>query len=158
MTARSNIVAVHPNTGVLFNHLGLAPASASSAPPRRSIAPYALWAVQIALALLFLFAGGSKFVLSADDLTKDTALSATFLRFIGGCEVLGAIGLVGPGLLRIGRFLTPLAAAGLVIIMIGATTVSAVELGAAQAVFPFAVGVLLAILVYARRSWLTARR
>jgi hypothetical protein len=118
------------------------------------MAPYALWAVQVALALLFLFAGGIKFVLPADDLTKDTALSATFLRFIGACEVLGAIGLIVPGLLRIRPGLTPLAAAGLAIIMIGATVVTAVELSVPGALFPFAVGLLLAFVVYGRRSWL----
>ena len=43
--------------------------------------------------------------------------------FIGVAEVLGAIGLILPGVLRIRPGLTPLAAAGLVIIMIGATVI-----------------------------------
>jgi hypothetical protein len=51
------------------------------------------------------------------------ALPGWFLRFLGVAAVLGALGLVLPGLLRIRPGLTPLAAAGLVIIMIGATVV-----------------------------------
>lgn len=151
MTARSSTtVAERPAT---FSRL--APDRARETSRWKTMAPYALWAVQVALALLFLFAGGIKFFLSSHDLTKDTALSATFLRFIGVCEVLGATGLAGPALLRIGRFLTPLAAGGLVIIMIGATIVTVVEGSAAAATFPLVVGVLCAFVVYGRRSWLT---
>jgi uncharacterized membrane protein YphA (DoxX/SURF4 family) len=82
----------------------------------------ALWTIQILLALVFLFAGGSKFVMSVDEMTKQmpVALSGSFLHFVGVCEVLGGIGLVLIGLLRIKLGLTPLAAACLVIIMIGA--------------------------------------
>ena len=47
-----------------------------------------------------------------------------FLRFIGLCEVLGALGLILPRLLGIRPGLTPLAATGLVIIMVGATVVT----------------------------------
>jgi DoxX-like family len=147
MTARSS-TAVPP-----FSHLGLAPVAI--APRKQSIATYARWAVQVALALLFLFAGGIKFVLSTDGLTKNTALSAAFLRFIGVCEALGAIGLVMPGVLRLGRFLTPLAATGLAIIMIGATTVTVTESSVAGALFPLLVGLLCAFVVYRRRTWLS---
>ena len=51
-------------------------------------------------------------------------LPGLFIKFIGVCEVLGALGLILPGLLRIRRGLTPLAAAGLVIILIGATVLT----------------------------------
>src|SRR5689334_23127004 len=86
----------------------------------------ALWVGQGALAALFLFAGGFKLVASAEVMSQGpVVLPLAFLRFIGMCEVLGAIGLILPGLFRIHRELTPLAAAGLVIIMIGATTLTA---------------------------------
>jgi hypothetical protein len=62
-------------------------------------------------------------VLPLDQMTGPVALPGWFLRFIGLAEVLGALGLVLPGLLRIRTGLTSLAAAGLVIIMIGATVV-----------------------------------
>ncbi|RPJ82398.1 MAG: DoxX family protein, partial [Acidobacteria bacterium] len=85
---------------------------------------YVLWACQGLLALLFLFAGGIKLVLPLEALKGPIELPGLFLRFIGVVEVLGALGLVLPGLLRIRTGLTPLAAAGLLIIMIGATSLT----------------------------------
>ena len=119
----------------------------------RSVLPYALWTVQALLALVFLLAGGTKLVMSAEDLTKDIDLPVAFLRFIGVCEVLGAIGLIGPGVLRLRRGLTPLAAAGLVIIMIGAVVVTVASMGVAPAIFPLAVGIGAAYVAYNRRAW-----
>ena len=81
----------------------------------------ALWIAQGLLAAVFLFAGGMKLVLPVEEMTKEMALPGLFLRFVAVCEVLGAIGLILPGLLRIRPGLTALAATGLVIIMIGAT-------------------------------------
>ena len=52
-----------------------------------------------------------------------------FLKFIGVCEVLGALGLVLPGLFRRQQYLTVLAAIGLLIIMIGAVVTSAMTMG-----------------------------
>jgi len=111
-----------------------------------------LWTIQILLALLFLFAGGSKFVMPVDKMTlgMPAALaSGPFIHFIGVCEVLGGLGLVLPGLLRIKPGLTPLAASGLVIIMIGATVVS-VPQGVAMAIFPLVTGILAAFVAYGR--------
>jgi len=124
----------------------------SDSPPRRSFMPYALWTAQILLALTFLFAGVAKLVMSSEDLTKDIDLSATFLRFIGVCEVLGAIGLIVPELLRMHRWLTPLAASGLVIIMIGAVAITIADMGVAPAAFPLVVGLLAAFVAYGRRT------
>ena len=73
---------------------------------------YVLWIVQALLALLFLFTGGMKLVLPIEELTAEMPLPGLFVRFIGVAEVLGALGLVLPGLLRIRPGLTPLAAAG----------------------------------------------
>src|SRR5881392_3770601 len=89
----------------------------------RSTMNVALWIVQGLLAALFLVAGGAKLVLPLDQMTGPVALPGWLLRFVGVAEVLGALGLVLPGLLRIKPGLTPLAAAGLVIIMVGATVV-----------------------------------
>ena len=55
---------------------------------------------------------------------------------------LGAIGLILPGLLRLRPGLTPLAAAGLVIIMIGATVLTRASGGVAPALIPLVVGLL----------------
>jgi len=73
-----------------------------------------------------------------------------FLRFIGACELAGGLGMILPGLLRIRTALTPLAAAGLVIIMLGATSVTVIGGLGAGALFPFAVGILAASVAYGR--------
>ena len=108
-----------------------------------------LWVIQALLAALFLFAGAMKLVLPVEAMTRQTPLSGAFLRFIGVAEVLGAIGLILPGLLRIGQTLTPLAAGGLVIIMIGATALTASG-GIAPALMPMVVGLLAAFVAWGR--------
>src|SRR5262252_4300283 len=105
---------------------------------------YALWTVQWLLALLFLWAGGVKLVLQLEMLKGPMALPGLFVRFIGVAETLGAIGLILPWLLRIRPVLTPLAAAGLVIIMIGATVITLIGGGGAFSLFPATVGKLAA--------------
>jgi uncharacterized membrane protein YphA (DoxX/SURF4 family) len=117
---------------------------------RRPIMTYALWIVQGLLALLFLFAGGMKLVLPLEALTGQMPLPGLFVRFIGVAEVLGAIGLILPGFLRIRPGLTPLAAAGLVIIMIGATVLTLAGGEVATALIPLVVGLLLAFVAYGR--------
>jgi uncharacterized membrane protein YphA (DoxX/SURF4 family) len=109
-----------------------------------------LWTIQILLALIFLVAGGAKLVTPMDEVAKQTGLSVALLHFVAVCEVLGAIGLILPGLLHIKPGLTPLAAAGLVIIMIGAVVVS-LKGGIVMALFPLVVGLLAAFVVYG--SW-----
>jgi hypothetical protein len=110
----------------------------------------ALWIVQGLLAALFLWAGGIKLVLPLEKLEGPVPLPGLFLRFIGVAEVLGAIGLILPGLLRIRPGLTPLAAAGLVIIMIGATGLTLVGGEVVLALIPLVVGVLAAFVAYGR--------
>ncbi|HSP99447.1 MAG TPA: DoxX family protein [Candidatus Dormibacteraeota bacterium] len=110
-----------------------------------------LWTLQVLLALLFLFAGGMKLVLPIADMTKDIALPGAFLRFIGIAEVLGGLGLVLPGLTGIRSHLTPLAAAGLIVIMIGATVLSFAVTGVASALVPLATGLCLAVVAWGRR-------
>jgi uncharacterized membrane protein YphA (DoxX/SURF4 family) len=110
----------------------------------------ALWIIQGLLAALFLFAGGMKLVMPIEEMTKQIAMPGLFLRFIGVCEVLGAIGLILPGLTRIQPQLTPLAAAGLAIIMIGATVVTVMIGDIATALMPLAVGIFAAFVAYGR--------
>ncbi len=111
---------------------------------------YALWVVQGLLALLFLFAGGMKLVLPLTELTGPFPLPGSFVRFIGVAEVLGAIGLILPGLLGIRPGLTPLAAAGLVIIMIGATVITLMSGEVTAALISLVVGLLAAFVAYGR--------
>ena len=110
----------------------------------------ALWIVQVVLALLFLFAGGMKLVLPLDKLTGPMPVPGPFLRFIGVCEVLGGLGLILPSLLRIQPWLTPLAASGLVLIMIGAIVVTLAGGMLGAALLSLVVGLLAAFVAYGR--------
>ena len=109
-----------------------------------------LWTVQGLLALLFLFAGAMKFIMPIEVMTKQIPFPAWFLYFIGVVELLGAIGLILPGVLRIRTGLTPLAASGLVIIMIGATVLTVAVNGVAPALMPLIVGLLSVFVAYGR--------
>jgi hypothetical protein len=102
-----------------------------------------LWVLQGLLAVLFLMAGSSKFLMPPEVMTANSPLSLGLIRFIGAAEILGAAGLILPWALRIKRELTPLAAVGLVIIMTGATALTA-------AIFPAIVGVLAGTVAYTR--------
>jgi uncharacterized membrane protein YphA (DoxX/SURF4 family) len=112
----------------------------------------ALWIVQVLLAAGFLFAGGTKFAMSVPEMQAQmpVLLPGWFLHFIGVCEVLGGIGMILPGLLRIKPGLTPLAAAGFVIIMTGATVITLMGPMAATATIPFVNGCLAAFVAYGR--------
>ena len=117
----------------------------------------ALWIVQGLLAALFLFAGVMKLVLPLDALKGPVELPGWFMRFIGVAETLGGLGLILPGLLRIAPWLTPLAAAGLVIIMIGAVVITIISgeiIGAGSSL----VAGLLAVFVAYGRSRLLPHR
>ena len=114
-----------------------------------------LWIIQILLALLFLFAGGTKLVLSSETLASmgspnQVVLPVWFIRFIGVAEVLGALGLILPGALRRQQHLTALAALGLTIIMIGAVVVTIIGDGPKMAIMPLIVGLLCGLVAYAR--------
>jgi len=109
-----------------------------------------LWVIQILLALLFLFSGCMKFIIPIEEMTKQVALPAAFLRFIGVAEILGALGLLLPGLLRIRTMLTPLAASGLTVIVVGATVLMLEYVGIAQAAPPFVTALLTAFVAYGR--------
>jgi uncharacterized membrane protein YphA (DoxX/SURF4 family) len=115
----------------------------------------ALWIIQILLALLFLFAGGMKLIVPVEQLLamgspNQIILPGLLLKFIGVCEVLGALGLILPGLLHKKPSLTPLAAVGLVILMIGAVALSVAADGVAAGIVPLIVGALCAFVAYGR--------
>jgi len=109
-----------------------------------------LWILQSLLAALFMFAGVMKFIMPIEEMTKQIALPGWFLHFIGAAEILGAIGLILPGILRIRVELTPLAAAGLSIIMFGATWITLAGGQGAAAIIPFIVALLSAFVAYSR--------
>jgi uncharacterized membrane protein YphA (DoxX/SURF4 family) len=110
----------------------------------------ALWIIQALLGLLFLFAGVMKLVLPLDQMKGPVELPGAFLRFIGVAETAGGLGLILPSLLRIRPGLTPLAAAGLVIIMIGATVMTLMGGELMAALISAVVGLLTAFVAYGR--------
>ena len=84
----------------------------------------ALWIVQVLLALLFLMVGFGKMTQPYEKLAKRMGYANDFspniIRGIGLLETLGAIGVVLPVLTGILPWLTPVAAIGLVLTMLGA--------------------------------------
>ena len=116
---------------------------------------YLLWILQVLLALLFVFAGVVKLVMPAEQMTSQmpVPVPVPLLRFVAVAELTGAAGLILPGLLGIRPGLTPLAAVGLIIIMIGATVITLLDGNVAAALFPLVVGLLCAAVAYGRRSW-----
>jgi uncharacterized membrane protein YphA (DoxX/SURF4 family) len=84
----------------------------------------ALWVVQVLLAAAFLVSGATKLSQPREKLVKNMAWVEDFsqptVRIIGALEVLGAIGVVVPALTGVLPWLTPLAALGLVLLMLGA--------------------------------------
>jgi hypothetical protein len=110
-----------------------------------------LWALQILLAALYLFAGGFKLVAGAEAM-QPAPLPIPFLRLVGAMEVLGAVGLILPGLTGIRRNLTSLAAGGLALIMAGAVVVTVATMGVLPAVLPLVAGILDIIVMRGRRE------
>jgi uncharacterized membrane protein YphA (DoxX/SURF4 family) len=120
---------------------------------QKRIVTVTLWTVQVLLALTFLSSGTMKLILPLSMLTAQVPLPGLFVRFLGIAEISGALGLILPGLLRIQRGLTPLAACGLIIIMIGAVIITLAIGGGASALVPLVVGLLATTVAYGRRSW-----
>ncbi|MEV4825547.1 DoxX family protein [Micromonospora sp. NPDC049274] len=86
-----------------------------------------LWIIQILLAVLFVGAGLAKLTQPKEKLRDRMAwvdpVPPSQVKALGAVEVLAAVGLVLPALTGIATVLTPLAAVGLVIVMIGAILV-----------------------------------
>jgi uncharacterized membrane protein YphA (DoxX/SURF4 family) len=83
-----------------------------------------LWVVQILLALGFAMAGAMKVSQPIEKLAQRMGWVNDFapqvVRLIGALEILGAIGLILPAITGIWSWLTPVAAVGLVLTMVGA--------------------------------------
>ena len=85
----------------------------------------ALWAAQVVLAAVFAFSGMAKLTMARERLlaTGQTGIAMfpmPVVRFTAAMELMAAVGLVAPWLSGTARILTPLAAAGLCVVMIGA--------------------------------------
>jgi uncharacterized membrane protein YphA (DoxX/SURF4 family) len=89
----------------------------------------ALWIIAGVLAFSFAGSGIMKLVQSKEKLVASATggwaanFSPTEIKLIGVAEILGAIGLILPAALHVAPILVPVAAVGLVIVMIGAAAV-----------------------------------
>lgn len=117
----------------------------------------ALWIAQVLLALVFLFAGAIKFITPMDEMLKQAPipLPPAFIIFTGVVELLGGLGVILPWLLNIRPGLTPLAAAGLVIVMIGAVVYTIAAGDLVSALISAVIGLLAAFVAWGR--WGSAR-
>ena len=83
-----------------------------------------LWILQGLLGLVFLITGAMKIIRTKEQLAAQMGwvndVSQPVVRLIGFVEILGAVGLILPSVTGILPWLTPLAAAGLALTMIGA--------------------------------------
>jgi uncharacterized membrane protein YphA (DoxX/SURF4 family) len=110
----------------------------------------ALWIAQWLLAAIFLFAGTAKLVSPLQPMADQSGVPAGLLLFVSVMEILGAAGLILPGLLHTATKLTPAAALGLILIMIGATTLTLRTGPASLALLPFVTGFAAAFVAYGR--------
>lgn len=89
-----------------------------------------LWILQIVLALVFSGAGAMKLLQPPEKLARSVGgwvenTPATALKALGAAELAGAVGVVAPAATGIAPLLTPVAAAGLAAVMVGAVVVHA---------------------------------
>lgn len=116
-----------------------------------------LWIAQWLLASVFLFAGIAKLVSPLQPMAQQVGVPAGLLLFVSVMEVLGAVGVVLPGVLHFRGKLIPLAALGLVAIMIGATAVTLRTAAVLMALFPLITGLMAAFVAYGRWRLLPLR-
>jgi hypothetical protein len=112
-----------------------------------------VWIVSALLAAFFLFVGTSKAFASWEFLAAGSAgIPVIMLKIAGVAEIVGAVGLIVPAATRVLPILTPIAAAGLVLTMISATSI---DLGLGLHVHAFETGlagILSAFVAWARFS------
>ncbi len=87
-----------------------------------------IWIIQGLLAIAFLLAGIMKLVMAKNEIKEKVGgwvddFTYLQIKLIGTAEILGAVGLVLPVLLNIYPVLTPAAAFGLLITMLGAARI-----------------------------------
>lgn len=121
---------------------------------------YVLWIIQVLLAIAFLGAGLAKLTTPYDTLIVMQGMEwagmfpSSIILVIGALEVLGAIGLILPAVTRIMPVLTPAAAAGLALTMVGAAITHATRSEWGNIVPNLLLGGLAAFVAYGRMSLL----
>ena len=115
-----------------------------------------IWIVQNLMAVLFVLHGIAMFNPPApvrESIVKKMGYSLPFLKMIGTLEVLGGLGLIIPSWTRIMPILSPLAALGLMVIMIGAA-ISHARQGESKQTVATSVVTLLVAFVAIGRLWI----
>jgi uncharacterized membrane protein YphA (DoxX/SURF4 family) len=115
-----------------------------------------IWIIQSLMAVLFVLHGIAMFNPPApvrESVITKMGYSLPFLKTIGTLEVLGGLGLILPSWARVMPILSPLAALGLVIIMIGAA-VSHARQGEGKQTVATSVVTLLVAFVAIGRFWI----
>ena len=113
----------------------------------------ALWIVQVIVAILFLMAGvmhGLRHEQAMAQAKWIADVAPALLIFIGVVEILGALGVILPALTGIQRWLTPLAASGLALMMVFAMGFHAVRGEYPNIAFTFILFALAAFVAYGR--------
>jgi len=116
-----------------------------------------LWIAQWLLAVLFLFAGIAKLVSPIQPMAEQSGVPAGLLLFVSVMEIVGGLGIVLPGLLHFATKLIPLAALGLIAIMVGAVAVTLRTGTVLMALFPLITGLIAAFVAYGRWRLLPLR-
>ncbi|MEU5721842.1 DoxX family protein [Micromonospora sp. NPDC047738] len=114
-----------------------------------------LWIIASLLAVAFLAAGAMKLVQSKEKLAASGMgwtenASASTIKLIGALELLAAVGLILPAALDIAPVLVPLAALGLVLVMLGAIVVHARRKESQSIVVNVVLLVLAAVVAWSR--------
>jgi putative oxidoreductase len=116
----------------------------------------ALWLVQLLLAAAYAMAGVMKSTMPIAELAPKLPWTAdvpvALVRFIGVSELAGAVGLVLPALTRIKPGLTPLAGAGLVVVMALASVFHITRGEFAGLAFTMTLGALAAFAAWGRTA------
>ena len=113
-----------------------------------------LWSLQVVLAITLFWAAFAKIFLPTEQLefmwpwTGD--VSRSFVLVTGTIDFLGAIGLILPSLFRFKPVLTPIAAIGVVLLMISAAAFHISRGEVSQIGFNVVFGLLAAALAYGR--------
>ena len=115
-----------------------------------------VWVLQVILSLMFLMGGFMKLAMPIEELAANMAwineVPAGLVRFIGLSEILGALGLVFPSLLRIQPKLTVYAAIGLALIMIPAANLHFSLHEYSEIIINVVVGSIVALIAWARHK------
>jgi len=111
----------------------------------------ALWILQVLLAALFIWHGWL-FLAPPPELVEimNKEFALWFRMFLGGAEVVSAVGLIVPGVTRILPWLIPVTAVCLMIVMVGATIHHSVRGETGSAITTAVLFVILAFVAYMR--------